>query len=299
MNKANSSLAIKEITIFLVTSNEETTSNAYKSLLAQDCNFKIVEIKNIFPMSKAFQRMADICTTKYFIQVDADMILNTDAISYLYNEIRKTPFWIYRFSGSLYEEGFGKGGAVKCWKKSVFKLLKFKDVRTVDRNFQNRASLLLLRIKHSQKILGIHKPRHSDFSNYLKTKSDIEKWKFLKRKYSKYAKNLILNLTNKHENISIKFVGAIFGSINNLINIKKSKNIYKEELFYTKYIRKLFLKEIILSVNEKEKIIKLFEIAYNDLYCINYNNKIELLSLLFKLYNIKEVDRVSLIEYIK
>ena len=46
-----------------------------------------------------------------FIQVDADMILNTDAISYLYNEIRKTPFWIYRFSGSLYEEGFGKGGA--------------------------------------------------------------------------------------------------------------------------------------------------------------------------------------------
>ena len=48
MNKANSSLAIKEITIFLVTSNEETTSNAYKSLLAQDCNFKIVEIKNMF-----------------------------------------------------------------------------------------------------------------------------------------------------------------------------------------------------------------------------------------------------------
>ena len=133
----------------------------------------------------------------------------------------------------------------------------------------------------------------------MKTKSDIEKWKFLKRKYSKYAKNLILNLTNKHENISIKFVGAIFGSINNLINIKKSKNIYKEELFYTKYIRKLFLKEIILSVNDKEKIIKLFEIAYNDLYCINYNNKIELLSLLFKLYNIKEADRVSLIEYIK
>ena len=86
-------------------------------------------------------------------------------------------------------------------------------------------------IKHSQKILGIHKPRYSDFSNYLKTKSDIEKWKFLKRKYSKYAKNLMLNLTNNHENISIKFVGAIFGSINNLVNIKKSKNIYKEELF--------------------------------------------------------------------
>ena len=51
------------------------------------------------------------------------------------------------------KKNLGKGGAVKCWKKSVFKLLKFKDVRTVDRNFQNRASLLLLRIKHSQKIL--------------------------------------------------------------------------------------------------------------------------------------------------
>ena len=48
-----------------------------------------------------------------------------------------------------------------------------------------------------------------------------------KRKYSKYAKNLIFNLTNNHENISIKFIGAIF-SINNFIDIKKSKNIYKK-----------------------------------------------------------------------
>ena len=108
----------------------------------------------------------------------------------------------------------------------------------------------------------------------------------------------MLNLTNNHENISIKFVGAIFGSINNFINIKKSKNIYKEELFYTKYIKKLFIKEIIIPLKEKEKIIKLFEIAYNDFYCINYDNKIKLLNLLFELYNIKELDRVSLIEYI-
>ena len=297
MNNLRDTLNIRDLTIFLITTNENTTKEAYKALLEQNCNFKIIEINNIFPMYRAFQKMSDLCTTKYFIQVDADMILNKDAINYLYNGIKKSPFWVYRYSASLYEEGFGKGGAVKCWKKSVFKIFKFRDVRTVDRDFQARAALLCLRIKHSQKIIGIHKARFSKFSEYLKTKSDIEKWKFLKRKYNKYAKDLITKLYNDDNN-SIRFGGALLGSINSLRNIKKSKDIKKEELFYNKFIKNILVKDILLRKNDKNDLINLFEIAYSDFYCKNNDNKIKLINQLCLIYNISEIVKEEMIKYL-
>ena len=72
MNNLRDTLNIRDLTIFLITTNENTTKEAYKALLEQNCNFKIIEINNIFPMYRAFQKMSDLCTTKYFIQVDAD-----------------------------------------------------------------------------------------------------------------------------------------------------------------------------------------------------------------------------------
>ena len=69
--------------------------------------------------------------------------------------------------------------------KIIFKYFQFNDVRTVDRDFHKRIKRIGLNNKHYKEVIGIHKPRHSIFSNYLKTKSDIEKWKFLKRNYNK------------------------------------------------------------------------------------------------------------------
>jgi glycosyltransferase involved in cell wall biosynthesis len=54
------------------------------ALMSQTVNFELIEIKDKTPMSKAFQTMIDKCQTKYYIQVDEDMILNEDAIEKIY-----------------------------------------------------------------------------------------------------------------------------------------------------------------------------------------------------------------------
>lgn len=271
---------LKDLTVFIISTDEETTDLATESLINQNCEFKIDYIQNIFPMYKAFQTMPSICKTKYFIQVDADMILEPFAIEYLYKQIIKSPFWIYRVSCALNEEGFGVGGAIKCWKKSIFKYFQFKDVRTVDRDFHKRVKKFGLNIRHYKKIIGIHRPRHSKFSNYLKTKSDIEKWKFLRRDFNIYAKKLLFKiLLFEEEDDPLKFLGFIFGVMTEYLKLIRSKNIYDEKIFYEKYFNKLNINSFYVTDSEKSIFQNLIENLYSDFYCENLIYKKKLFNL--------------------
>ena len=125
-------------------------------------------------MSSAFQRMPDECNTRYFIQVDSDMILKPHAVQTLYKAISRSFFMIYMIGGQLYEEGIGISGAVKCWKSRLFKYFSFRDCRTVDRDVYRRTRRIGMRFKILDQILGTHVARQSSFTKYLKTKSDID-----------------------------------------------------------------------------------------------------------------------------
>ena len=279
---------ITDITVFVISTNEETISQTIKSLEDQDSEFEIVIIENIFPMHAAFQEMPNRCKTKYFIQVDADMILKPYAVNFLYLKIKKSPFWLYRVSGSLIEEGFGIGGAVKCWKTNIFKYFKFKDVRTVDRDFHKRIRRIGLNIKHNKEVIGIHKPRHSVFSNYLKTKSDIEKWKFLKRNYNLYAKDLLSKIIKfKDENDGIKLLGYIFGVLTNYEILNKSKNTYLEKKFYDSYLIHSNKKNFKLNNNDETEFINLIQHLYNDFSCVDTDARKKLFNIARKKYDIK------------
>jgi hypothetical protein len=50
------------------------------------------EIKDVSPMSAAFQKMIDECDTDYYIQVDEDMILYKDSIEIIYDLIKNSDF---------------------------------------------------------------------------------------------------------------------------------------------------------------------------------------------------------------
>lgn len=83
---------MEKITIFII----ETGEPSFQQCLHQVKNqtYKNIEIKIIshtYPMWKAFQRMLDECDTKYFVQVDADMLLYPKAIESLYTQITKNP----------------------------------------------------------------------------------------------------------------------------------------------------------------------------------------------------------------
>ena len=74
-----------ELTIYIIKAGHNPNyKNCRLALEKQTMSATIKEIVDIAPMSKAFQQMIDDCTTKYFIQVDQDMVLNTNAVENLY-----------------------------------------------------------------------------------------------------------------------------------------------------------------------------------------------------------------------
>jgi len=224
---------MKDLTIFILTSGEESLDECMGAIERQKTSGRtaphIEIIKDMHPMYKAFNQMHKRCKTDFFIQVDADVILNKDAVSILYEAIKKTNFMVYAAYGQLYEEGFGLGGSVRCWKKNIFNVFKFRDARTTDRDFYKRAILLGLHRKNVKKVLGIHKPRQSDFLDYLKTKSDVEKWQFLGRSFEKYAGPLYNDLVkDPHEN-RYKILGFSIGTLTSRERIQRSKNTRIEQ----------------------------------------------------------------------
>lgn len=79
----------KELTVFHITCGAAAYKRSKSSIENQTCKFNFFTIENIAPMGAAFQEMINRCTTKYFVQVDEDMILLPNAIETLYFEIKK------------------------------------------------------------------------------------------------------------------------------------------------------------------------------------------------------------------
>lgn len=78
----------QQITVFVITSGKSINYNdCITSLKNQTIDFKLKIIKDIHPMSKAFQKMIDECNTPYYIEVDDDMILDKHAIVKLFQYI--------------------------------------------------------------------------------------------------------------------------------------------------------------------------------------------------------------------
>jgi glycosyltransferase involved in cell wall biosynthesis len=79
---------LDDVTVFVVTTGEPSTRECIEKLENQSHSFKIKILENIAPMNMAFQAMIDRCDTKYYVQVDADMMLDSRAISELYRNIK-------------------------------------------------------------------------------------------------------------------------------------------------------------------------------------------------------------------
>lgn len=224
---------MSDLTIFVITTGEESFDECIGAVKRQDLagirEPGIEIIKDIFPVHEAFNEMHRRSKTPYFIQVDADVILDKDAVALLYKAIRRAGPFVYAAYGQLYEEGFGPGGSVRCWKRSIFNLFRFRDRRATDRDFYNRAMLLGLHRINVNKTLGLHKPRQSDLLDYWKTKGDVEKWQFLGRPFSKYAQKLYGELITKPEENKYKILGFMLGVLTSKERIRRSKDAKVEK----------------------------------------------------------------------
>ena len=76
-----------QLTVYVVTVGEPSLPVCMDALKHQDCTFQLDTISNVAPMDEAFNQMQIRCTTPFFVQVDADMILYPGAIRQLYEDI--------------------------------------------------------------------------------------------------------------------------------------------------------------------------------------------------------------------
>jgi MoaA/NifB/PqqE/SkfB family radical SAM enzyme len=82
-------MEINDLTIFvLTTSKNPNLEDCLQALKRQTLQAPIEIIRNVYPISKAFQMMFDTCKTKYLIQCDEDMILYPHAVELMYNKIK-------------------------------------------------------------------------------------------------------------------------------------------------------------------------------------------------------------------
>ena len=259
---------LNDITVFIISSGEDTTEECKEALANQDCTFTIKHIKDTFPMSRAFQRMPDECDTKYFVQVDSDMILKPYAVQALYNGVRKSLANTYMVFGQLYEEEIGDSGAVKCWKSWLFKYFKFRDFRTVDRDIYRRTRWFGLRYKDLRQTLGLHHSRQTLFTKYLKTKSDIEKRRFLKISPHKHDMKILNNSIEGLPESSNMLLGALLGVLTTNERLIRSKNMELENNRYRELLNFLGIEgdsAVVSDLNVKtEHLAKLFYKSYRD-----------------------------------
>lgn len=242
----------EDLTVFVISAGEDTLDECVDALLQQDCSFHIEHIRDVYPMSAAFQAMPDGCHTPYFIQVDADMILYPHAIRTLYDGIRKSGFFTYLVYGMLLEQGFGVRGSVKAWKRKIFQWFAFRDSRTVDRDLTRRVRRLGFRQRGLGEVLGIHKPYHSPFLEYLKAKSDVEKWRFLKRPVEQYAFNLLSNSLSGFPDTRHPLLGVLLGSLTGWERVACSKDLNLERSRFDRLLG-LLAQDEDLSVRNAEK----------------------------------------------
>jgi hypothetical protein len=218
------------LTVFVITTGEEILDECLAALERQTrTGFAVERISDVYPMGAAFQAMPDRCRTKYFLQVDADMVLEPDAVETLHDAIDASGPRTYMVAGQLHEDGVGPSGHVKIWKRSLFRLFRFRDCRTVDRDLHRRTRRFGLRnTQLNARAVGKHVPRHSPESDWLKAKADVEKWRFMGRPAELYAVPRLEGLLDGYPNDGERLAGTLLGALTTEPRLSRSKDIRYE-----------------------------------------------------------------------
>jgi len=117
------------VTVFVSTVGYPTFGACMEHLSAQDSRFPLRVIDHVAPMSAAFQRMLDECTTPYYVQVDEDMLLYRHAIRTLYERLAATEPRTAQYVAALYDVHLDKViYGLKIFRLAIVRNYPFRDV---------------------------------------------------------------------------------------------------------------------------------------------------------------------------
>lgn len=129
-----------EVTAFLLSCGEKSVESAREALYEQNMPITIKEIQNVAPMSAAFNEMLSRCETPYFVQVDADMILDRNAIKRLYDWIQASDPAVYMEFGQLLDVFLDMPiVGVKIYRHEIAAKFPYRNVAGCEMDQLNRA----------------------------------------------------------------------------------------------------------------------------------------------------------------
>lgn len=221
-----------EVTVFVISSgNNPNFEKCLEALSKQTIKFKLEIIKDVHPMSKAFQEMLNRCTTKYYIEVDEDMILEKNALEIMYNSIVKTDEKTSMIAFKLHDVhlDFDIYG-IKIYKYDLFKKYPYDltsmscEVEQLERMKKDNLEYLL-----EKEVIGLHSPLWTEELIYERYFNLMEKFKEFKYVW---LETLPLKLFEKFKkeptNINLY---SLLGAYTSIINKEK---IQKGEKDFTK-----------------------------------------------------------------
>jgi hypothetical protein len=151
-----------DITGLLLTVGESTFPAAYAALLQQNVPLhEIVLIENIRPFSRAFNQGVSKIKTPFFIQCDADMILDENCVEVLLSQMASDTAMVV---GYLRDPLQGNVRGVKLYRTDFCKLFPMQNSSNCEEMF--RLALLKqsqgVSILDKNRTLGKHNPDQSD-----------------------------------------------------------------------------------------------------------------------------------------
>ena len=126
------------VTVFVSTVGRPGFERCLAALKAQDCSFELQVIRDVAPMSRAFQTMLDRCRTPFYVQVDEDMILVPGAIRHLHAAIAAAPADVATIVRPLWDTHLERCIlGVKIYRHAIVARYPFADTPSCDQD-QNR-----------------------------------------------------------------------------------------------------------------------------------------------------------------
>jgi hypothetical protein len=131
---------MNDITVVALSIGEATTARAIASATRQSLPAReIITIRNVTPFHKAMNLGASRVATEFFVQLDADMILDQHCLESLRACMRENVGLVL---GSLRDSLMGRVGWVKMFRTECFAAVKYRDIVSSDLAFKDDISRL-------------------------------------------------------------------------------------------------------------------------------------------------------------
>jgi GR25 family glycosyltransferase involved in LPS biosynthesis len=239
----------KFLTVFIISCGFNPNYEDCKmSLENQTVKFKLKEVKNISPMSKAFQKMIDDCDTDYYIQVDEDMILFEDTIEKIYDRFIITEDNISIIAHMLNDNhlDFDIYG-IKGYKHKIMKNYPY-NLEIISCEVEQMARLQndgFETLMYSE-VVGYHSPKWTEQLIYERYFDLMEKWKVFKYDWLGELPAKLMEIF-KLDPININLF-ALMGAMTSISNEEPIRNREKNFLIKDKNFERI--EKMVISKEE-------------------------------------------------